>query len=104
LRLKRSNPNFLKQNNEGLERWLSSSEHWLLLQRTKVQFPVPTLWLTTMCNSSPKGSNTLFWPWWALEKCGAETYTQATHTHTHTHTHTVLKLFKKIIKKNKAIE
>lgn len=33
---------------QGLERWLHSSEHWFLLQRTRVQYLVPTQWLTTI--------------------------------------------------------
>ena len=32
---------------------LCGSEHLLLLQKTQVQFPAPTGWLTTICNSSP---------------------------------------------------
>jgi hypothetical protein len=38
----------------GLETWLGDSKHWLLLQRTWVQFPVPTLWLVTTSNYSPR--------------------------------------------------
>jgi hypothetical protein len=30
------------------------SEHWLLLQRTRVRFPAPTWWLITICNSSSR--------------------------------------------------
>lgn len=36
----------------GLERWFNSSEHWLLLQKTHVQFPAPTQQFTTICNVS----------------------------------------------------
>ncbi|EDL25760.1 RIKEN cDNA 1110032A03, isoform CRA_a [Mus musculus] len=39
----------------GLERWLRGQEHWLLLQRTGVQFPVPTGQLTPICHSSSSG-------------------------------------------------
>ena len=35
----------------GLERWLSSKEHWLLFQRTWM--------LTPICNSSSRASDTL---------------------------------------------
>jgi hypothetical protein len=31
----------------GLERWLSSKEHWLHFHRSWVQFPAITWWLTT---------------------------------------------------------
>ena len=33
-----------------LERWHSVYEHWLLFQRSWVQLPVTTWWLTTICN------------------------------------------------------
>jgi hypothetical protein len=42
-----------------LERWLSGLEHELIFQRTQVQFPAPTWWLTTVCNPSSRGSDTL---------------------------------------------
>jgi hypothetical protein len=35
---------------QGLERWRSSKEHRLLFQRSWVQFPATTWWLTTICN------------------------------------------------------
>ena len=45
----------------GVERMLlHQEEHLLLLQGTQAQFPVPTWWLTTFCNSSSKGSDALF--------------------------------------------
>jgi hypothetical protein len=34
----------------GLERWPSGLKHWLLLQRSWVQFPATTWCLTTICN------------------------------------------------------
>lgn len=34
-------------------------KHWLLFQRTLVQFPAPIWWLTSVCNSSSSGSNSL---------------------------------------------
>lgn len=46
----------------GLESWLSwlsSSEHLLLLQRNHAHFPKPIWWLTTIHNSSARGSDTL---------------------------------------------
>jgi hypothetical protein len=39
-----------KKCSHGLERWLRGGEHWLLFQRTGVQFPATTWWLTTICN------------------------------------------------------
>jgi len=51
-----------KSSDGGLERWLSSERYWLLFQRTQVQFPALTGWLMTMCTSSPRASDTFFWP------------------------------------------
>jgi hypothetical protein len=36
-----------------------------------------TWWLTTIYNSSSRGSNALFWPLWTQHIHGAETYIQA---------------------------
>jgi len=52
----------------GLERWLSGWEHWLLFQRTWIQFPAPTRGLTTICNSSSRGADIL-----------TQTYMQTNH-------------------------
>lgn len=51
---------FLK-NRVGLETWLSGQEHWLFFQGTRVQFPAPaTTWqLTSICNCTSRGFNTL---------------------------------------------
>lgn len=46
----------------GLERWLRSSEHLLLLQGTLAQSLAPTWWLINTCNCSSGGSDALFWP------------------------------------------
>lgn len=43
----------------GLENWFRGSEYLLLLQKTPVQFPAPTRWLTTMYNSSSRESDVL---------------------------------------------
>lgn len=40
---------FLKNTQVGMERWLSSQEHWPFFQRSGVQFPAATRWLTTIC-------------------------------------------------------
>jgi hypothetical protein len=56
---------FYKNLDSGLERWLIGSE---LFQRTWVQFPAPTLQLTTVCNSNSRRSDTL-----------SQTYMQAKH-------------------------
>jgi hypothetical protein len=37
-----------KLSDVGLERWLSCERHWLLFQRTQVQFPALTGWLITI--------------------------------------------------------
>ena len=39
-------------------------------QRTWVQFPARTWWLTDICNSSSGGSDALCWPLWALHAHG----------------------------------
>lgn len=45
---------------QGLDRWFSSLEHMLLLQRCWVQFLVPTWWFRTISNS--RGPVILFGP------------------------------------------
>jgi hypothetical protein len=40
--------------NVGTERRLSIEESWLFVQRTWVQFPVPTWHLTSVCISSSR--------------------------------------------------
>jgi hypothetical protein len=42
----------------GKEKWLSSSEHWLLFQRTRVQFLALTWQFTTVCDYSFRGPTT----------------------------------------------
>jgi hypothetical protein len=54
----------------GLERWLNGWEHWLLFQRTCVQFSAPTWQLATVWNSSSRASGTL-----------TQTYKQDTNAH-----------------------
>jgi hypothetical protein len=36
----------------------------------QVLFPAPTRQLTTLCNFSSRGSNTLFWPPLSFQTCG----------------------------------
>ena len=48
-------------NSSGVERGL---------QRTWVWFPEPTWWLTTTCNSSPRGSRVLLLPLWVPDTQG----------------------------------
>lgn len=68
----------------GLERWLGSEEQMLLLQRAHIQFlHLHQAALTTTCNSSSRGSNTLsnnFWSLWVpVLMCTypySDTYTQ----------------------------
>jgi hypothetical protein len=43
----------------GTEKMAQQLEHWLFFQRTQVQFPAPTWRLTTVSNSSSRGSDTL---------------------------------------------
>jgi len=45
----------LRNGKQGLERWLSGKEHRLLFQRSWVQFPATTWWLTAICNE-------IWWP------------------------------------------
>lgn len=55
---------FLEENKMG---WISGSavkKHVLILQRTEVQSPAPTWWLTIVYNSTSRVSNAPFWlPW-----------------------------------------
>lgn len=51
----------------------------LLLQRIQVQFPVPTWWLTTICNSNSKGSTASSDLFRTQHACCANICTQ-THT------------------------
>lgn len=57
----------------GGERWLSSQELLLLLQRTWVPFSAPTWWLRSLCTSNPRGSDASFMSPWALHAHGALT-------------------------------
>ena len=61
-----------------LKRRLSSSEHMLLLQMREVQFPTLKSWLTTVYNSSSRGSEALFWPWNVLHSHGELTSKRVT--------------------------
>jgi hypothetical protein len=64
-------PGPASQVSKILPAWLASEikakevAHWLrylmLLQRSWVQFPAPTLQLTINCNSSSRDSDVLFW-------------------------------------------
>lgn len=57
-------------------------EHWLLLWRTWVGFPAPTLWLKVVYNSSSRCSSVIFWPQQTRHVHGTLIHTQAkTHTH-----------------------
>lgn len=70
----------------------------LLLLRTRVQFPVYALSrLTVACDSSSRGSNTLFWPlqapahtWYTYRYAGKHRYINKTAS----------KSFKKLIREN----
>lgn len=55
--------------------WRDSSmiKHWLLFQRTWVQFPIPTSWLTSICKPSSRGSDTM--------------HAHRAHTYMHMHVH-----------------
>jgi hypothetical protein len=66
----------IKEEKMGLERWLISQEHLLLLQMTQVQIPSTHIrQLTTLCNSGSRGSD-------ACGLCGHTTHmcTQPPHT------------------------
>lgn len=56
---------------------LTSLEYLLLLQRSKVEFRVPT-WRLTIRNSRSKGADTLSWP---LQSLSIYTYMSYTHMH-----------------------
>jgi hypothetical protein len=71
-----------KKTQHRQERWLSSKEHLLLLQRTQVQYPTPTWYFTTNCNSSTWGSKTLFClPWAAGTHYAQRSCTENTQIH-----------------------
>lgn len=61
----------------GVERQLSNQESLLLLEKTQVQFPAPTRWITTLYKSNIRRSDALCWPLWALQA----------HIDASTHTH-----------------
>lgn len=67
----------------GLVTWLSGKKHLSVLGKTRVWFPTPTRWLTTICNSTSRGSDTVFWPSWASGMHGVHTHacTQAKHSY-----------------------
>lgn len=71
---------FCKTQCTGLERWLNNQEQLLFLKRVKVSSRPSIRLLRTTCNSSLRGSNTLFWTPWAP--------TDMYHNHTETHRHT----------------
>lgn len=55
--------------------WFRAGE-MVLFQRSQVQYPVPTVQLTTVCNSSPRGADVLFWNLWVLHACDVQIYIQ----------------------------
>jgi hypothetical protein len=61
---------------QGAREALSGQELLLLLQRTWTWLPAPR-WLLTICNSSFRGSDALFWPPWVLHAQG--TYSGKIH-------------------------
>lgn len=62
----------------GLEWWLSSCEHLLLLQRrTLLKLPGPTWWVITICHSRSRGSNIASGPFRHQACNDAHTYTEA---------------------------
>lgn len=63
--------------NIGLERRRLS-----IFPEDSSSIPTSTRQLTTVCYSSPRGSNVFFWPPWTLHPRGAQIYVQA-NTRTH---------------------
>lgn len=43
----------------------------------QISVPVPTRWVTPICNSNPSVSDTLCWPLRTLQACGAQMHVQA---------------------------
>lgn len=70
----------LKKIQQRLERGLGGLEQTLLFQRTWVQLLEPTRWLSNVCHSRSRGSDTSSWLPRALRACGALTNIQAKHT------------------------
>ena len=52
-------------------KWARQMVHYLVFQRTQVQYPTPVWRLRTICNSSSKRPNALFWTLQAMQECGA---------------------------------
>lgn len=67
-----------KKNEAGERAW--SLEQTLLFQRTWVQPLEPTRWLSNVCRSGSRGSDTISWLPRALCVCGALTNIQEKHT------------------------
>ena len=53
----------------------------MLLQRTLVQFPIPTWWLIAIHISSSNGSDILFWSLWEPGTYGVHRYINRQNTH-----------------------
>lgn len=70
-----------KNQKLGLQRWLSCQNHLLFLQRTRVQFPALTQWLTIICDFNSRFSDSFFWlPWTpGTQKVHRHTFRQNTH-------------------------
>jgi hypothetical protein len=51
------------------------STHWLLFERSQVQFPATTWWLIIVCNSGSKGSDFLLATLGTRHPADAQTYT-----------------------------
>lgn len=56
------------------------------LSEDLVQVLAPTLLLTNICNFTPGGSGTFFWPPWTLPTCDSQTDVQA-NTNIHENNH-----------------
>lgn len=65
------------------ERWPCDEDHWLLFQRSRIQFSVLTWKLTNVCYSSPRRYGTLFCP--SLSSGTHMNHRQTCGQNTHTH-------------------
>lgn len=66
-------------NGGGTWRDGSGAKYSLLFSRTQARFPAPMWCLPTICSSSIRGSDYLFWPLQASSALGTHTYKVKTH-------------------------
>lgn len=90
---------FLKEElHEGVGETTLCESTWCAW-RVRVQSPALTWQLTTVFNSSFRGSSSLFWPLWALEMCMVQMHTSRGNIHMHNIKINLLQIHNKYSKK-----